>query len=71
MIERSWVRVPAGTAGEFLLQGQLSVLALISVSVPSLRYLPQSRGHSAESTGGKLQLNTFALTYAASNEVIL
>ena len=35
MIERSRVRIPAGAEGEsFLLQGQLSVLTLISVSVP-------------------------------------
>ena len=37
MTERSWVRIPAGAAGEFrifLLQGQLSVLTRISVSVP-------------------------------------
>ena len=35
MIERSPVRVPAGAAGEFFfLQGQLSVLTLVSVSVP-------------------------------------
>ena len=32
MIERSRVRIPAGAAGDFLLQGQLSVLTLISVS---------------------------------------
>ena len=38
MNERSWVRVPAGAAGEFLLQCQLFVLILISVSVPPLRY---------------------------------
>ena len=33
MIERSWVRIRAGEAGEFSSQGQLSVLTLISVSV--------------------------------------
>ena len=31
---KSRVRIPAGAAGKFLLQGQLSVLTLISVSVP-------------------------------------
>ena len=33
IVIRPWVRVPAGVAGEFLLQGQLSVLTRISVSV--------------------------------------
>ena len=32
MIQRSRVRVPAGAAGEFLLQGQLFLLTLTSVS---------------------------------------
>ena len=34
MIERSRVRIPAGAGENFLLQGQLSVLTLIPVSVP-------------------------------------
>ena len=34
VIERSRVRILAGAAGNFLIQGQLSVLTLISVSVP-------------------------------------
>ena len=38
MNERSRVRIPAGAAGDFLLQGQLSVLTLISVSVPHPSY---------------------------------
>ena len=45
----------------FLLQGPLSVLTLISVSVPS-PVLPQQHvkdpGHSAKRAGGRLQLNT-------------
>ena len=49
----------------FLLQGQLSVLTLISVSAPPPCYRsPRSPvpvkdpGHSAKSIGGRLQLNT-------------
>ena len=46
---------------KFLLQGQLSVLFPISVSVPP-PVLPQQNvidpGHSAKSAGGRLQLNT-------------
>ena len=37
VIERSWVRIPVGAAENFLLQGQLSVLTLISVSVTPQR----------------------------------
>ena len=43
MIERSRVRIPAGTAGEF------SSRQFSSVKNP---------GHSAKSAGGRLQLNT-------------
>ena len=43
----------------FPLQGQLSVLTLISVSVPPPCYR-RSAGHSAKSAGGRLQLNTHA-----------
>ena len=38
MTEKSWVQIPAGTEGDFFLQGQLSVLTLILVSVPLLFY---------------------------------
>ena len=60
MIERSRVRIQGGAAGEnFLLQGQLSVLTLISISVPPLCYRHvKDPGHSAKSAGGRLQLNT-------------
>ena len=34
MIEELWVQIPAGATGEFSSLGQLSVLTLISVSVP-------------------------------------
>ena len=77
VIERSRVRVPAGAAGDFfllfffffsfsssfLVQYQLSVPTLISISVP-LPVLPQQHakdpGHFVKSTGGMLQLNTHA-----------
>ena len=58
MIERSQVRVPAGAAEEFSSpgpQGQLSVLTVISVSVP---LHVKDTGYSAKSAGGRLQLNT-------------
>ena len=61
MIERSRVRIPAGTAENFLLQGRLSVLTLISVSVPprvttvARKKIPVILPKSA---GGRLQLNT-------------
>ena len=45
----------------FLLQGRLSVLTLISVSVPPRRVTTVARKksrHSAKSAGGRLQLNT-------------
>ena len=44
--------------GIFLLQGQLSLLSLISVSVPQKHV--KDRGHSANSAGGRLQRNTYA-----------
>ena len=59
----------------FLLQGQLSVLIVISVSVPP-PVLPQydvkDPGHSAKGAGGRLQLNTHTHPiYVALNEVTL
>ena len=43
----------------FLLHGQLSVLTLISVSIPPLCYhSSKDPSHSAKSAGGRLQLNT-------------
>ena len=38
MIQRSWVQVPAERQENFVLQGQLSVLALILASVPPPSY---------------------------------
>ena len=62
MIVRSRVCIPAGAAGELsLLQGQHSVLTLISVSVPPPCYRSSTikdPGHSAKNAGGRLQLNT-------------
>ena len=54
-MKRSRVRVPAGAAGEF------SVLTLISVSVPPhvTAAARKDPGHSAKSTGGRSQQNTF------------
>ena len=48
MIERSQVRVPAGAAGELncLLQGQLSLLTLILVSVPPACYCSSTQKNS-------------------------
>ena len=45
----------------FLLQGQLSVLILISVSVPRPQEHVKDPGHSAQRAGGRLQLNTHTL----------
>ena len=42
----------------FLLQGQLSVLTLISVSPRVTAVAVKDPGHSAKSAGGRLQLNT-------------
>ena len=76
MIERSRARVPAGAADEILLQGQLSVLTLISVSVPSsftavARKLYQS---FCQKCRWQVKLNTHVRTihdYVASKEVTL
>ena len=61
MIERSWVRIPAGAAGEFSSPGS----TFCADSYFGIRFtpvLPQQHvkdpGHSAESAGGRLQLNT-------------
>ena len=72
MIERSRVRILVGAAESLyerrdnvFLQGQLSVLILISVSVPTA-VLPQYHvtdpGHSAKIAGGRLELNIYART---------
>ena len=45
--------------GNCLLQGQLSVLTLIPVSVP-LQWHIKDPGHSAKRAGGRLQLNMHA-----------
>ena len=51
MIERSRVRIPAGTAGEFSSPGS----TFCADSYFGIRSIP---GHSAKSAGGRLQLNT-------------
>ena len=56
-IERSRVRIPAGTGEKFLLRDQLSVLTLIAVSIPPQQHV-KDPGHSVKSAGGTLQLNT-------------
>ena len=63
MIERSWVWIPAGEAGEFSSPGS-------TFCADSFRYLFHPRvtavacnknpGHSAKSAGGRLQLNMYA-----------
>ena len=61
MIERSRVRIPAGTAGEFSSPGS-TFCADSYFGIRSTPVLPQSHvkdpGHSAKSAGGRLQLNT-------------
>ena len=60
MIERLWVPTLQEEQENFLLQGQLSVRTLISVSIPP-PVLPQQHvkhpSHSAKGAGGGLQLN--------------
>ena len=56
MIERFWVRIPAGAVGEFSSPGS-TFCALILVSVPPQQHV-KDPGHSAKSAGGMLQLNT-------------
>ena len=51
MIERSRVRIPAGTAGEFSSPGS-------TFCADSYFGIPKNPGHSAKSAGGRLQLNT-------------
>ena len=61
MIERSRVRIPAGTAGEFSSPGS-TFCADSYFGIRSTPVLPQSHvknpSHSAKSAGGRLQLNT-------------
>ena len=63
MIERSRVRIPAGTAGEFSSPGS-TFCADSYFGIRSTPVLPQlhvkNPGHSAKSAGGRLQLNTHA-----------
>ena len=54
MIERSRVRIPAGTAGEFSSPGS----TFCADSYFGIRSTPVLPGHSAKSAGGRLQLNT-------------
>ena len=60
MIERSRVRIPAGTAGEFSSPGS-TFCADSYFGIRSTPVLPQQHvknpGHSAKSAGGRLQLN--------------
>ena len=60
MIERSQVRIPAGSAGEFSSPGS-AFCADSYFGIHSTPVLPQSHvkdpGHSAKSAGGRLQLN--------------
>ena len=59
MIERSRVRIPAGTAGECSSPGS-TFCAYSYFGIRSTPVLPQSHvknpGHSAKSAGGRLQL---------------
>ena len=59
MIERLWVRIPAGAAGEFS-SPELIFFAdsyLVSVSTPALpQWHIKDPGHSAKSAGGRLHL---------------
>ena len=61
VIERSRVRIPAGTAGEFSSPGS-TFCADSYFGIRSTPVLPQEHvknpGHSAKSAGGRLQLNT-------------
>ena len=61
VIERSRVRIPAGTAGEFSSPGS-TFCADSYFGIRSTPVLPQwhvkNPGHSAKSAGGRLQLNT-------------
>ena len=61
MIERSWVRIPAGAAGEFSSPSS-PFCADSYFGICSTPVLPQKHvkdhGHSAKSAGGRLQLNT-------------
>ena len=57
MIERSRVRVPAGAAGEFLLQSWHSVLTLIRCP---FQWHVKDPEHSAKSAGRRLHPNMHA-----------
>ena len=60
MIERLRVRIPAGAAGEFLLQSQLFVLTLIRCPFhPRVTAVARKNpSNAAKSAGGRLHLNT-------------
>ena len=65
-VPNSWLKGPRFKSlrewqENFLLQGQLSVVTLISVSIPpSCYHSIKDLGHCAKSAGGRLQLNTHA-----------
>ena len=64
MIERSRVRIPAGSAGEISSPGSTFCAVDSYVGIRSIPVLPQwhvnDPGLSAKSAGGRLQLNTHA-----------
>ena len=57
MIERLWVRILAGVAGEF--SSPESTLFADSYFVSVSRWHVKDPGHSAQSAGGRLHLNTY------------
>ena len=73
LIERSWVRIPAGAVREFSSYGQSTFCADSYFGIRSTHVLTKQDvkdpGHSAKSAGGRLQLNTHAPTYVALREV--
>ena len=70
MIERSRVRVPAGTAGEFSFPGSTFGTDILFQYPFQPGVTAIDPGHSAKSAGGRLQLNGHA-PYVASSTVTL
>ena len=69
MIERSWVRIPAGVVGTFFSPG-LTFCANSYFGIRSTPVLLQQRLKDPGHGGGRLQLNTHIyLTYVALHEV--
>ena len=72
MIERSRIRIPAGAVGEFFLQGRLSVLTLISVSVhPRVTAVARKRSRSfcQKCRWQVAAKHAYTVTYVALHEV--